>query len=286
MTLSDVEIDWEFLLQRLERLLDLAEERLEQQLQPWQPDAELFARSAAFWFDGEQLRSRPAVIEPEQPLLGLDAVRATLRRNLCQFAAVLPAAAVLLHGPAGGGKRTLVRTLSAELVVQGVRLIELDEDRLPLLDGLLEQLAEVPLQFVVLVAEMPLAQDSPARRILLRLLAGGSGGCPANMLLCVSSSESLVDAEARLPPACDLFGLQLAVPALTMRQYLELVGRLHRYHEIQLDLASVEHLARRLARERGRCSGRLAAQLLAVLAGSEALEQRVRAEKAAALTPG
>jgi hypothetical protein len=94
--LDEIDIDWNYLLERLERLLDLGEEYLEERLSAYEPDPELFAKFIAFrWRRHEKEGYLEEVSHPDLPdhadLLRIERALSCLRQNTRQFLHGLPA---------------------------------------------------------------------------------------------------------------------------------------------------------------------------------------------------
>src|SRR6185503_16084931 len=106
---------WNRILDRLERVLGLAEHALREQ-SGVAPAPDAFERAVAFRWDarrgGGRLRpiERPALFDLED-LVGVDRALDRLVANTEQFLAGLPFNHVLLHGERGTGKSSAVRGL-------------------------------------------------------------------------------------------------------------------------------------------------------------------------------
>ena len=98
-----IDIDWEFLLERLERLMDLAETALEERLESVTFERELFEQVPAFrWQTIGYHGMLVPVLHPDLPepgeLFGLDEMLTRLAQNTAQFVAGHPSNDVLLWG--------------------------------------------------------------------------------------------------------------------------------------------------------------------------------------------
>ena len=106
---------WKQILDRLERVLGLAERALESRAGA-EPGSALFERTSAFRWDARRgpgcLRpiERPQLFDLED-LVGVDRANDRLIANTEQFLAGLPFNHVLLHGERGTGKSSAVRGL-------------------------------------------------------------------------------------------------------------------------------------------------------------------------------
>ncbi|MBN2645226.1 MAG: DUF815 domain-containing protein [Desulfuromonadaceae bacterium] len=278
MELADVDLDWEFLLERIERLIDLGESFLEDKLQSWEPEPDLFARFASFRWDGDQLIPQESdEYQAPSELVGLEDLARSLQQNVEQFVAGLPAQHMLLWGARGMGKTSLVRALLAESVVDGLRGVDLGLDSVDRLDELLELLERIPLNFLVVMDDVNLLSSS-LKETLFRRLGGGLVDWPRNVLLCLTSAEDLMASREHLSEEYEIFGVQARIPSLGEEGYLALVERsLHQY-ATGFDMGEVRQQALQWAACRGRFSGRLARQFVERLTSQSALEE-IRQQK-------
>ena len=116
MNLSEMDIDWDYLLERLESLMDLGEEYLTRQLAEYELDPEVFETFRAFRWQSQGTSGWLSAVEfPDLPnhddLLGIDRSLDRLTRNTLQFVHGLPANNVLLWGERGSGKSSAVKGL-------------------------------------------------------------------------------------------------------------------------------------------------------------------------------
>lgn len=136
------------LLERLDRVLELAERALREWLGVGPGPAEL-ARSRAFRWDASRGAGRPVpVAEPGSfdldDLIGVDRALERLVRNTEQFVRGLPFNHVLLYGERGTGKSSAVKGLLQRFADRGLRGVELRRDDLGALPEVLALLRRWP----------------------------------------------------------------------------------------------------------------------------------------------
>ncbi|WP_316347104.1 DUF815 domain-containing protein [Desulfuromonas acetoxidans] len=226
MAFGELEIDWDYLLERIDRLLDLGEARLTSGFAEENIDTELFTRAAAFYWQGDGLRPLLDVdLVPLEALVGVEPQRASIVKNTAHFVQALPAHHVLIRGERGVGKTALVRGLLPQFVAEGLRVVELRTAYLQDVEALVRWLQDVPLQFIVLCEDIDPAANPAGYQSLLALLNRGLVGCPANVRLYATMTD---EAGASLQGG-DLeryFGLWLDVPKQDERGFLQIVQQL------------------------------------------------------------
>jgi len=226
MAFGELEIDWDYLLERIDRLIDLGEARLTSGFAEEDMDTELFTRAAAFYWQGDGLRPLLDVdLLPMEELVGLEPQRASIIKNTAHFIQALPAHHVLIRGGRGTGKTALVRGLLPQFVAEGLRVVEIRTGYLQDVEALVRWLQDVPLQFVVLCEDIDPAANPAGYQSLLALLNRGLVGCLTNVRLYVTmTNEAGASLQGRQLEG--YFGLWLDVPNLDQDGYLHIVQRL------------------------------------------------------------
>jgi len=298
MKLDEIDIDWLYLIERVESLIDLGEELLSRRLADVEPDPQIFARFLAFvWVregGGGYLREvEYPDIPPLDDLIGLDAQLAVLRRNTLQFASGYPANDVLLWGERGSGKSSAVKGLLGEFGEFGLRLIEVRKEDLGQLPLIINPLRGLPYRFILYCDDLSFGESDISYRELKALLEGGVEARPENVRVYATSNrrhllpERLRDnlgeeevhpeeAVAEKLSLADRFGLSLSFYPIDQETYLRIV--MHRIRQLGLKLRrrTIEAEALRWGGLRGGRSGRIARQFVDDLAGRVALAERRR----------
>ncbi len=287
------DIDWAYLLERLERLLDLGEEALSRHLEEPSLDPQTFAGTIAFrWQPRHPQGPLLPVAHPDLPehadLVGLDRPLLRLRRNTLQFVRGYPANNVLLWGERGSGKSTAVKGLLQEFAAQGLRLVEVQKDDLGQLPLIIALLRGRPQRFLLFCDDLAFGEEDGSYRELKALLEGGIEARPANVLVYATSNrrhlmpERMADntGELEIHPEesvaeklslSDRFGLTLGFYPMTQEAYLQVVRHWAGRLQLSIPPAELERRALRWALGRGARSGRVARQFVDDLAGRLAL---------------
>jgi hypothetical protein len=288
---------WNRILDRLERVLGLAERALESRSGA-EPSPALFERAVAFRWDarrgGGRLRpiERPQLFDLED-LVGVDRAKGRLVANTEQFLAGLPFNHVLLHGERGTGKSSAVRGLLERYAERGLRIVEVHRADLLDLPDVLEILARTPQRFLVFCDDLSFDAGDPGYRELKAALEGSLAAPAANVCIVATSNrrhliqERVADnAQIGLDAAGDLqvgetvdeklalsdrFGLVIGFYALDQDAYLEVVKHYAAKAGLESPWEELREEALRWALRRASRSGRSARQFVDDLAGRKAL---------------
>ncbi|KIH75632.1 hypothetical protein GFER_15825 [Geoalkalibacter ferrihydriticus DSM 17813] len=286
-------IDWAYLAEKIERLLDLSDEFLSRKLaDEVDVDPQMFRDHVAFRWTHEGLLE--AVAYPDIPdsaeLLGIDDILLRLRQNTRQFVAGFPANNVLLWGERGTGKSSAVKSLLREFAEQGLRLVELHKDDLYHLPIITRALRSQPFRFILFCDELSFDESETGFRELKALLQGGIEAPPPNVLIYATANRRHLmperfaerDAEAEIHPEeavseklslSDRFGITLGFYPINQALYLDIVSHLAARRQLDISPADLEREALQWALLRGARSGRVARQFIDDLSGRLALEQ-------------
>ena len=288
---------WNRILDRLERVLGLAERALESRSGA-EPSPALFERAVAFRWDarrgGGRLRpiERPQLFDLED-LVGVDRALDRLVANTEQFLAGLPFNHVLLHGERGTGKSSAVRGLLERYAERGLRIVEVHRADLLDLPDVLEILARVAQRFLVFCDDLSFDAGDPGYRELKAALEGSLAAPAENVCIVATSNrrhliqERVADnAQIGLDAAGDLqvgetvdeklalsdrFGLVIGFYAFDQHAYLEVVKHYAAKAGLEAPWEELRAEALRWALRRASRSGRSARQFVDDWAGRKAL---------------
>jgi predicted AAA+ superfamily ATPase len=288
---------WSNLLERLERVLALAERALERVAGP-APDPAIFERHLAFRWDARGGSGRivpvpaPALFDLDD-LVGVDRSVARLVRNTEQFVRGLPANHVLLFGERGTGKSSAVKGLVTRFGSRGLRLVEVHKADLLHLPEVLEALRELPWRFLLFCDDLSFEAGESSYRELKAALEGSIEAPPANVRIVATSNRRHLIPELRSDSRdarldehgelhmgeaveeklalSDRFGLLIGFYGFDQATYLRIVERYAAKAGLDLPPERLRAEALRFALERSSRSGRTARQLVDDLAGREAL---------------
>ncbi|MDO3379012.1 ATP-binding protein [Geoalkalibacter halelectricus] len=291
MNYPPVNIDWAYLVEKIERLLDLSDEFLSRKLaDEVDVDPLLFRDHIAFRWSHEGLLE--AVSYPDLPerdeLLGIDEILARLHQNTRQFVAGFPANNVLLWGERGTGKSSAVKCLLREFAPLGLRLVELHRDDLFHLPVITRALRAQPFRFILFCDDLSFDEAESGHRELKTLLQGGIEAPPPNVLIYATANRRHLMPErfaergeqAEIHPEeaiseklslSDRFGITLGFYPVNQDLYLAIVRHLAARRQLELDQHDLEREALQWALLRGARSGRVARQFIDDLSGRLAM---------------
>ncbi|WP_305042205.1 ATP-binding protein [Geoalkalibacter sp.] len=293
MNYPQMNIDWEYLIEKIERLMDLSEEFLSRKLaDEVDVEPQMFRDHIAFRWNHEGLLEAvayPDVPDPED-LLGIDMILTRLRQNTRQFVAGVPANNVLLWGERGTGKSSAVKCLLGEFAAQGLRLVELQKEDLYHLPVITRALRPQPFRFILFCDDLSFDESETGYRELKALLQGGIEAPPPNVLIYATANRRHLlperfaanTGEAEIHPEeavseklslSDRFGITLGFYPVTQDLYLDIARHLAARRQLPIATADLEREALQWALLRGGRSGRVARQFIDDLSGRLALAQ-------------
>jgi predicted AAA+ superfamily ATPase len=293
MNIDDMDIDWEYLLERLDHLLELGVEYLSRQMADYHLDPLIFRDYVAFrWRRQGNEGFLAEVAFPDltdhSDLLGIDLNLERLRANTEQFVRGFPANNVLLWGERGSGKSSAVKGLLGPLAPLGLRLVEVQKEdlfQLPDITGLLRGL---PYRFILFCDDLSFAESDPGYRELKALLDGSIEARAENILVYATSNrrhllpEHLAEntGEREIHPEeavaeklslSDRFGITLGFYPMSQDTYLSIVRHLAARRHLSITSVELDSAALQWVMDRGARSGRVARQFIDDLTGRLAL---------------
>ncbi len=242
------------------------------------PEADPRDGTAYIWSEGRltpaRLRAQPLAL-----LLGIDAQKAAVVRQVERLAAGHPAHDMLLWGARGMGKSALVKAAVAEVATRApVALVEIARDELATLPRLFARLeAAAPKAFLIFADDLSFEADERQWKALRSVLEGGLAARPDNVRLAATSNRRHLVAremaendpvhprdvaDDRLALA-DRFGLSLGFHPCDQDTYLAIVEGYTAANGLFFNPAD----ALQWATGRGGRSGRVAWQYTQELAG-------------------
>ena len=295
---EDIDIDWIYLIERLESLVDLGEELLSRRVVEVELEPQTLLQSLAFvWIRdgaGGFLREVTAPdIQPLSDLVGIEKNVEILRRNTLQFILGYPANNVLLWGEKGSGKSSCVKGLLHEFSLLGLRLIEVHKEDLDQLPLILKPLRALPYRFILFCDDLSFSDNDRSARELKEILGGGIEGQPENLIIYATSNRRHLlpehlqenygggeihpeEALAERLSLADRFGLRLPFYTINEETYLKIIGQMLRRLGIRKRRQTFEQEARLWAMGHGGKSGRVARQFVTDLAGRLLLTQHAK----------
>lgn len=224
-------------------------------------------------------------------LLCMDRQKQEVMRNTAQFVHGGPANNALLWGARGTGKSTLIKAVFNAYVDRGLRLIEVEKDRLVDLVEIVDLLQDRPERYLLYCDDLSFEADDAGYKSLKAVLEGSIAAPPDNVLIYASSNRRhlmpemksenqdvhVVDGEIHPGEAIEekvslseRFGLWLSFYPFTQDQYLEIVEHwLTRFGGGSIRDEATRLSALRWALQRGSRSGRVARQFAVDRAGRD-----------------
>ena len=215
-------------------------------------------------------------------------------RNTQQFLANLPANNVLLWGPKGTGKSSLIKALLSEYQEQGLNLIEVERDNLGELRFIIEQLSNKKGHFILYCDDLSFEGEDSSYKALKVVLDGSLSNTSENVLIYATSNrrhllpEYMSDNVASKNINNDLhlnesieekislserFGLWLSFHPFNQDQYIEIVNYwLKKLGNSTDNNDAVIKASLKWALERGSRSGRSAWQFAKDWTGQQQLK--------------
>jgi uncharacterized protein len=283
------------LLNRLHALLDRIEPFV-----PTQSEAATdFSGGAYHWKSNGhngyfQKIERPANFQLSD-LQCIERQKELIDRNTQQFLANLPANNVLLWGPKGTGKSSLIKALLNEYQDKGLNLIEVEREDLKDLRNIIEQLSEKTGRFILYCDDLSFEADDASYKALKVVLDGSLANTSDNVLIYATSNrrhllpEYMSDNVASKNINNDLhlnetieekislserFGLWLSFHPFNQDQYIEIVNYWLKKLGNNTDNNDVVIKASlKWALERGSRSGRSAWQFAKDYTGQQKLKE-------------
>jgi hypothetical protein len=277
------------------RLLNRNLEKLLQYLMP-QADPSVLDRFRAFRAETLSGRLTLRGISSVDPirlheLKGIDRVIERAKRNTEMFLKGLPFNDMLIYGPRGTGKSSVIKALFNEYSDRGLRIVEMSQETMLHLDELIELLRGRKEKYILFCDD--LSFESPDRNYLSLkgLLEGTLAVRPHNVAVYATSnrrhlimervSDNLpAEENGELHPSdsleekvslSDRFGLRLYTGHFGMETYLEIVESYVRQRGLRIDNTILKQKALQWAQEHGSFSGRTARQFVDILEGELSL---------------
>ena len=210
--------------------------------------------------------------EREQKII-LDNTRALLSGK--------PAANILLTGDAGTGKSSTVKAVVNELYTEGLRIVEVRKDQLCSIAGLLGELSENPLKFILFIDDLSFQKDDDNYSALKAVLEGSVSAKSQNVVIYATSNrrhivkEKFSDREGddvhrndtmqEMVSLSERFGIHVTFNRPDKQTYLDIVRHLAAEAGIDMAQNELDMLAEQYALGRGGRSARAAKQFVDML---------------------
>lgn len=223
----------------------------------------------------------------------IDTQKALIERNTRQFLRGLPANNVLLAGPRGTGKSSLIKALFNAYRNDGLKLVDIGRDDLADLRDACTAVAGSDGRFIIYCDDLSFESGDAAYKSFKSAIDGSTGAMPENVVVYATSNRrhlipeymtenldsKVVEGELHLSEALEeklslseRFGLWLTFEPFDQEQYLAIVDHwLGRFGATEGQRSDATHDALQWALERGSRSGRSAWQFACDWTGRQRL---------------
>ncbi len=287
--------DTDKLIQRLDQLLD----RLEPYLPALHDNVAEFDGGAYRWQTiGNSHRIEKITQTSEihlNDLQCIDRQKHEIDDNTRQFLRELPANNVLLWGPKGTGKSSLIKALLNQYRTQGLNLIEVQRQDLIHLSEIVQQLRDKPGKFILFCDDLSFEANDPSYKAIKVALDGSLSATPDNVLIYATSNRrhllpetmrdnvdsGSINGELHLDEAIEekislseRFGIWLSFHPFSQDDYLTIVDYWLQQYSAEIDDQKQLHkMACKWALEHGSRSGRSANQFVRYWVGKQKLSE-------------
>ena len=185
---------------------------------------------------------------------------------------------ILFYGDRGTGKSSTVKALLNEYAETGLRMIEVPKEYLRELPDLTEQIAGLPMKFILFIDDLSFNANDDNFAALKAVLEGGLASRPANVLIYATSNrrhllkETFSDRDGdevhrgdtvqESVSLSDRFGISLTFLLPDKQHFLEIIGQMADDAQLTVDRDRLLAAAERWAIQRGGRSPRYARQFM------------------------
>lgn len=212
----------------------------------------------------------------------IDRQKIAIERNTRQFLKGLPANHVLLWGPRGTGKSSLIKALMNEFREDNLKFIEVERQHLVDLPEIVQTLGKEDMRFIIFCDDLSFEADDPSYKAMKVVIDGSIASTPDNILIYATSNRrhlmpeymsdnensKMIDDELHLSESVEekislseRFGLWQAFHPFNQDEYLLIVDYwLGKLNAPLPDIKIIHKAALKWALEHGSRSGRSAHQ--------------------------
>ncbi len=213
-------------------------------------------------------------------LIGCARQKEQLCRNTEIFLKGYPANNILLYGPRGTGKSTMIKSLLNKYEDQNLRLVQIIREQINCLPELMDRLNGYSLKFIVFIDDLSFEEYETEYKGLKAVLEGGLARQNSNVLLYATSNRRhlvkeffsdrgkvgeevhAMDTMQEKLSLADRFGLCISFETPDKKTYLQMVEYMAHKRQINMDPQLLQSQALEWERNRHGPSGRTARQFI------------------------
>lgn len=209
-------------------------------------------------------------------LKNYEAEKRAIINNVSDFLNGLPFANMLLYGDRGTGKSSTIHAVLNEYFQSGLRLIEIDRDELECITAIKQEIAALPLKFIIFIDDLTLEENDKNTSALRAAVEGSVAGSGNAMIVATSNRRHIVkenssdrensvflsDVLEEQLSLSDRFGLTVMFSTTDKQTYLSIVSQLAEDYKLKTPTCELLQLAERWALIKGGRSPRKAKQFV------------------------
>jgi len=249
----------------------------------------IFGEYRAFVWEHEEDKTYLRGIDAPDPvkledLVGYEDQKETIIDNTKQFLSGYPANNLLLYGSRGTGKSSTVKAIINEYYTEGLRLIEVDKDKLVDFTKIIRILKNKNLKFIIFVDDLVFEEGESSYSALKTILEGGVENRSNNMLIYATTNRRHLvketfseragddvhanDAIEEKLSLADRFGITVSFYSPDQKEYLKIIDGIVEYRGIEVDKDYLHAEALKWVRWHNARSPRTAKQFINWLEGN------------------
>ena len=212
-----------------------------------------------------------------EELVGYEHQKKKIIENTKQFLSGYNANNLLLYGQRGTGKSSTVKAIINEYYKEGLRLIEVDKDKLVDFTKIIKILKNKNLKFIIFVDDLVFSEGDASYSALKTILEGGVENSPNNILIYATTNRkhliketfsergdeihSMDSVEEKLSLS-DRFGITVSFYSPDQKEYLAIIDGLAEARNLDVDMEYLHGEALKWTRQQASSSPRTAKQFM------------------------
>jgi len=217
-------------------------------------------------------------------LIGYESQKRMLSDNLEILLSGLPANNMLLYGDSGTGKSSTVKALLNKYASNGLKMISVAKNKLDLLPGILEQIANRGMKFIIFIDDLSFEENEHEYKAFKSIIEGRVAPRPRNAVFIVTSNRKNIVKEVwrdredqddvrrrdniqEKRSLADRFGITLVFSAPDKTEYLEIVRGIAKKSGLSMPDEELVNEALKWEIRHGGRSGRAARQFVDYMVG-------------------